>query len=137
MLIAWWANALALAFGVGLGVRAFFDPHWAARLVRLQPDEQGGGFAEFRATYGGVFAGVHVAALALTFKYLTGGEHVVGLAAAGAGAAIAAGWGGACIGRLVSMWRDKTDTRFNRLSAVFEAACALAIGAPWVVWFVG
>src|SRR5690242_20363139 len=52
-LLAWSLNALALAFGAYLGLRGLFDPNWAAKLVRLKPDERGGGFAEFRATYGG------------------------------------------------------------------------------------
>ena len=56
-LVAWCLSALALAFGAYLGARGLFDPHWAQKLVRLKPDEQGGGFAEFRATYGGVFLG--------------------------------------------------------------------------------
>ena len=55
MLLAWGLCVLGLAFGGALGLRALFDPKWAARLVRLKADEQGGGQAEFRATYGGVF----------------------------------------------------------------------------------
>jgi hypothetical protein len=137
MLFAWILNALALALGAGLGARALIDPHWASRFVRLQADEQGGGFAEFRATFGGVFLFLHLAALVLTLRYLLAGGALVGVVATGASAAVAAGWGGAGIGRLVSMWRDKTDTKFNRLSAGVEAAMAIAIGLPWIVWFFG
>jgi hypothetical protein len=137
MLLAWILNALALAFGAVLGARALYDPHWASRFVRLQADEQGGGFAEFRATYGGVFLFVHLAALVLTLRYMLAGGALVGVVATGAAAAVAAGWGGAAFGRLVSMWRDKTDTKFNRLSVGIEAAMALAIGLPWIVWFFG
>jgi hypothetical protein len=62
-LVAWCLSALALAFGALLGLRGLIDPRWAQKLVRLRPDEQGGGFAEFRATYGGVFLGLHAVAL--------------------------------------------------------------------------
>jgi hypothetical protein len=135
MTFLWWLNALALAFGAALGARALYDPKWASRFVRLQADEQGGGFAEFRATYGGVFLGVHAIALIMTLMYLTAGEFVVGVAATGAAAALGAGWAGASGGRVLAMLFDGADTRFNRLSAAVEAAMALAIAAPWIGWY--
>lgn len=136
-LVAWILNALGLLFGAALGARGLFDPRWAQRLVRLQPDEQGGGFAEFRATYGGVFLGLHVAALLLTVKWLFGGEAVLGAAAIGAAAVIAMAWLGAAFGRVLSMARDGTRTRFNQFSAGLELAVVLAIGAPWLAWLLG
>jgi hypothetical protein len=135
MIFAWGLSALALAFGAALGVRALIDPDWAAKFVRLKPDEQGGGFAEFRATYGGVFLGLHLVALVFTLLYLWGGEYVIGVCATGAAAAIAAGWAGAALGRVVAIWRDGADTSFNRMSAGVEIAMAFAIGMPWLVWF--
>jgi len=134
MLVAWIVNVLALGVGVILGLRALIDPNWAARLVRLAPDEQGGGFAEFRATYGGLFLGAHGVALALTLRWLTSEQYLIGVAASGAAAVLAAGWGATAFGRLLSMWRDRADTRFNRLSVAFEMLVAAAIGAPWAVW---
>ena len=135
MTFLWILNALALAFGAGLGARALLDPKWAARFVRLKADEQGGGSAEFRATYGGVFLATHLVALIMTLLYVSAGEFVVGVAATGAAAALGAGWAGASGGRVLAMLLDGTDTRFNRLSAVVEAALALAIAAPWIGWF--
>lgn len=137
MLIAWIVNALALALGAGLGARALIDPHWASRFVRLKGDEQEGGFAEFRATYGGVFLFVHLVALILTVRYVLAAGALVGVVASGASAAVSAAWAGAAFGRLVSMWRDKTNTKFNRLSVGVEIAMAFAIGLPWIVWFAG
>lgn len=135
MLVAWGLNALALVFGAFLGARGLLDPHWAAKLVRLKEDEQGGGFAEFRATYGGVFLGLHIAALYLTYGYLRGGALLSGVMAAGAAFALALGWAGAASGRLVSMWRDPgANTKFNRLSVLVEATMAVLIGAPWALW---
>jgi len=135
MLFAWGVSALALTFGAALGVRALIDPNWAAKFVRLKADEQGGGFAEFRATYGGVFLGLHLVALLFTLIYLWGGEYVIGVCATGAGAAVSAGWAGAALGRVISMWRDGADTKFNRMSAGVEIAMAFAVGMPWLVWF--
>jgi hypothetical protein len=135
MLFAWGLSVLALIFGAGLGARALIDPHWAAKFVRLQADEQGGGFAEFRATYGGVFFLLHAAALAFTLIYLWGGEYVIGVCAAGGSAVIAAGWVGSALGRAIAIWRDGADTKFNRMSAGVETAMAFAIGMPWLVWF--
>jgi hypothetical protein len=135
MAFAWAICALALSFGAALGARALFDPHWAAKFVRLQADEQGGGFAEFRATYGGVFFGLHLIALGFTLFYLIGGEYVIGVCASGASATVAFGWAGAAVGRAIAMWRDGANTSFNRVSAGVETAMAFAIGMPWLVWF--
>ncbi len=137
MVAAWWLAVLALAFGAALGARGLLDPKWVARFVRLEPDAQGGGQAEFRAAYGGVMLGIHVVALLLALRYLLSGEHVVGVAATGALAVLAAGWGGAAFGRAVSIWRDGANTHFNRISVAVEAGVALAIGAPWALWLIG
>ncbi len=134
MLFAWILNALALAFGGALGARAMIDPAWASRFARVKADEQGGGEAEFRATYGGVFAFTHAAALLLTLKYLTGGEHVVGVAATGAALVLGAGWAGSACGRFLAIWRDGVRTKFNLYCAYAEVGLALCVGAPWLVW---
>lgn len=136
MLFAWWLSAIALAFGAALGLRAFFDPKWAQRFVRLKPDEQGGGFAEFRATYGGVFAAMHLAALALVLRYLLSGGHLVGVVATGAIATISAAWAGAAAGRAMAMWRDNARTKFNLYSAGVEAGVSLVIALPWLLWLI-
>lgn len=133
-LAAWSLNALALAFGAALGLRGLLHPNWAQRFVRLRPDEQGGGFAEFRATYGGVFLALHAAALWFSLNWIFGGEFVVGALAAGASAVTAAAWAGAALGRTWSMARDGTRTRFNAQSAAVEALLAVLIGAPWALW---
>lgn len=134
MTFAWVLCALGLMFGAGLGARALFDPHWAQKLVRLKPDEQGGGFAEFRATYGGLIFGAHALALVLLALYAIGGEFVVGVAATGASAVLSAAWGATAFGRAIAMWRDGADTKFNRMSFGVEVLAAIAIGAPWIDW---
>lgn len=133
--LAWTLSAIALAFGAALGLRALIDPHWARRFVRLQPDEQGGGFAEFRATYGGVIFALHAAAFWFALNWVINGDFVVGAFAAGASAAVAAGWGGAAAGRALSMLADRqTRTRFNAQSAAAEALLSFVIGGPWLAW---
>ncbi len=135
-LVAWCLSALALAFGVYRGIRSLIDPHWAQKLVRLAPDEpdERGGFAEFRATYGGLFFGLHAAALLLALIWIARGGALVGVMATGASAAIAAAWAGAAAGRALSMWRDGAATRVNLSSAALEAIVAIVVGAPWLLW---
>ena len=136
-LVAWCLSALALVFGAYLGARGLFTPKWAQKFVRLQPDEQGGGFAEFRATYGGMILGLHLAALFFALSWIVFGGALIGVLATGGCAVVAAGWGGTAFGRFVSMWRDGTRTQFNVISAMVEAATAIIIAAPWFVWSVG
>ena len=133
-LLAWILNALALAFGALLGFRALVDPKWAARLVRLKEDEQGGGFAEFRATYGGLFLLAHLAALFFSLNWIAEGETAIGMYAAGASAVLCAAWIGAAGGRLWSCASDATLTRFNLISAAVEVIVGVLIGAPWLFW---
>jgi len=137
MLVAWVLNAFALGFGGALGLRALVDPKWAARFARLKPDDQGGGEAEFRATYGGVFFFTHAVALLFTLKYLSGGSAVIGVCATGAAAVLSSGWAGSAAGRFFAIWRDGVRTKFNLYCAFAEIVLALAIGAPWITWVLG
>ena len=102
--------------------------------MRLQPDEQGGGFAEFRATFGGLFLAAHVVALYFTAKWIIGGESVIGVFAAGAGAVLCAAWVGTAFGRTYSLLRDNTRTQFNMISVCVELLVGAMIGAPWALW---
>ena len=134
-LLAWLLNAAALLFGALFSARAFIDPKWVQRFVRLQPDEQGGGFAEFRATYGGAFLGLHAVAFVLSMLWIVAGSVQSGMWATGAAAAVAAGWGGSSFGRMLAMLFDGARTGFNAKSAALEALIALAIAGPWLLWF--
>ncbi len=136
-LVAWVLNALALTFGAVLGARGLIDPQWASKLVRLKPDEQGGGFAEFRATYGGLFLATHLVGLYFTLRWVLGGQTMVGIYAAGAAAALSAAWIGTAGGRAFSIWRDDTRTRFNEISVGVEFITGVLIGSPWLFWAMG
>ena len=135
---AWVFNIAALFFGAFLGARAIFDPHWAARLVRLKADaDRPGGFAEFRATYGGLFFASHGLALLLSVHWVLTGAFVTGSYAAGAALVLGAGWMGTAAGRAISMARDETSTGFNKLSLAIELGTGILIVAPWAFWAFG
>jgi hypothetical protein len=134
-LLAWALNALTLAFCAGLGARALVNPDWASRFVRLKPDEQGGGFAFFSATFGGLFLASHAAALLFTLRWMLSGEAVIGIFAAGAAAALAGAWIGSALGRGIALYKDRTlATPFNLRAAAIEALLGVLIGAPWLIW---
>lgn len=130
MTFAWILNALGLGVGAALGARALFDPLWAARRLGVAPNAEDGGFAAFRAG-GAALLAAHMAALAMSLMFLLGGEYVIGVAATGAAAVLGAAWAGAFGGGVLSLLLDRSDAKFN---AAVEAALALAIAAPWLVW---
>lgn len=137
-LIAWVVNALALLACAALGARALLNPDWAARLVRLQPDERGESFAVFSATMGGLFFASHAAAFYFTLKWILGGEGVVGIFAAGAAAALAGAWLGSALGRGLALYKERTlATPYNLRAAGVEILLGTLIGAPWLVWMLG
>lgn len=124
-------TTLLAAVGLGLGLlyslACLVSPAFASESVRLQPDpDRPGGYAEFRATFGGVFGGLHLFALIALYT-------APAMAAAYAAGVVACGWAGAMIGRLaaVSLDGDKVrNTQLNLKLALFEFVMALAIGAP-------
>jgi len=135
MEIDWILAGVAILGGAGMGLYALINPAWASKLVRLQQGEAGGA-AEFRATYGGLFFFAHAVGLLFVWVQHRADNAAISAMAVGAITILAAAWGGTAIGRLVSIWRDKTGTAFNWMSVAFEAAFALMIGAPWIFWIV-
>lgn len=123
----------AAVIGALLGLVALVWPAKAAEIVRLRPDrDAAGGFAEFRATYGGLLLMAHLAVLlAIVMREQAGMASVIG-----ASFAVGAGWLGATIGRALSMLVDQrehqTRTGYNTFSTLFELALALALLAPWL-----
>lgn len=110
--------------GAGLGLGAIISPEWAARLVRMQADPANPeGYAEFRATFGGVFLFLHLAFLAS----ITLNQGVIGAAAV-----LSFGWGGAAFGRILSLMLDgeKVRTKHNYVSIIVETAAAIAFALP-------
>ncbi len=123
----------AACIGALLGLLAFLWPAKAAEIVRLRPDwDAAGGYAEFRATFGGLLLLAHLAVLlAIVMREQAGMASVIG-----ASFAVGAGWLGAAIGRALAMLVDhgehQTRTGYNAFSTVFELALALALLAPWL-----
>ena len=128
-----WLAASAAIVGALLGLLSLISPEQAARIVRLQPtDNSPGGFAEFRATYGGLLLFAHLAVLlAISMHEQAGMASVIG-----ASFAVGAAWLGAALGRALAMLADhgqhQTRTGYNVFSTVFELALAFALLAPWI-----
>jgi hypothetical protein len=118
-------SAAALAFGAGLGVKGLFDPAWAGKLVRLQAEHgQPEGFAEFRSTLGGMFLGLHLAALICLG--LSRGE--AGIAAC---SILAAGWLFTAVGRFMAY---KMDQDCKHPHVVMSIGIEVVAGILIAVW---
>tara|TARA_R110002096_G_scaffold196794_6_gene379776 strand:+ start:3495 stop:3902 length:408 start_codon:yes stop_codon:yes gene_type:complete len=111
--------------GALLGAAALVSPEWAARFVRLKADpDQPDGYAEFRATFGGVFLMMHVAFL---------GAFYMGAGMIGAAGVLCAAWAGAAGGRLVSLVLDAAKgvrTKHNLVSLGVEIVVAIIFALP-------
>lgn len=118
---------LGLTAGAALGLGSLIAPDWAAGVVRLKADpDKGGGYSEFRATYGGLLLLLHGGALVIVINTPPAGSALVVLP-------IALGWIGAAIGRSVSLVLDREKLGNARIIPIWmatEVALALAIGAP-------
>lgn len=117
--------AIAGLFGAALGAGALVSPGWAAKFVRMQADPaQPDGYAEFRATFGGVFLALHAALLVALFT---------GFGFIGASAMLCAGWAGAAGGRVLSLLLDGSKgvrTRHNYVSIIVEVVMAIVFALP-------
>lgn len=120
-------SAATLAFGAGLGVKGFFDPAWAGKLVRLQPEHgQPEGFAEFRSTLGGMFFGLHAAALVCLMFW----KGDAGLAAC---AILSAGWLFTALGRIVAYQKDPECRHQHVINSIIIEVVAGVLIAVWPV----
>lgn len=133
-----WASAVGLAIGAGMGLYGLISPHWSARLVRLREEEgRPGGFAEFRSTYGGLFLASHGFALVFMVSTAREVEALAGLpthfTALGAAGACGLMWLGSALGRSVAIAMDGAGTRYNQASVVFEIVLGGLILAPWLL----
>lgn len=125
-----YVSAVSLAFGAGLGIKGMLDPLWAAQLVRLQAaNDQAEGYAEFRSTFGGMFLGLHLVALAFLFVW-------GGMAGVAACTILAAGWLFTALGRTISYFADAgtRDVHVVRSIAI-EIVVGLAVGAWPIAYF--
>ena len=118
---------VGLGLGAAMGLGALLVPEWASGVVRLKADlAKGGGYSEFRATYGGLLLMVHGVALVIVLMTPAAGSVLVVMP-------IAAGWLGAAIGRIVALIFDRAKLGNAKIIPIWmatEVGLALAIGAP-------
>ena len=118
---------VGLGLGAAMGLGALLVPEWASGVVRLKADPaKGGGYSEFRATYGGLLLMVHGVPLVIVLMTPAAGSVLVVMP-------IAAGWLGAAIGRIVALIFDRAklgDPKIIPIWMATEVGLALAIGAP-------
>jgi hypothetical protein len=118
-------SAIALAFGAGLGLKGIFDPAWAGKLVRLQPENgQPEGFAEFRSTLGGMFLGLHLVALICLGVW----RGDAGIAAC---LILSAGWLFTALGRYVAY---KKDPDCKHRHVVMSIGIEVVAGVLIAIW---
>ncbi|MBY9068329.1 hypothetical protein K1X12_15620 [Hyphomonas sp. WL0036] len=118
---------LGLGAGAAMGMGALCAPEWAAGVVRLKADpKKGGGYSEFRATYGGLLLMLHAVALVIVLITPPAGSALVVLP-------IALAWLGAAFGRCVALLFDRQRLGNARIIPIWmatEVALSLAIAAP-------
>lgn len=129
-------SIITLMLGAFMGLGALFSPKWASSVVRLVEDPdpaKPGGYAEFRATYGGLFLFAHLTAAVMLITFSRSDvQPALGLIAV---LPLAAGWIGAGFGRTVSLIFDRDKNRQFAMNPVwipFEIIFGLAIAAPFL-----
>lgn len=132
-MIAKYISMAGLLFGAWAGLIALFRPAQIASSLRLQANPaKPGGYAEFRATFGGVFFMIHAVALLLVLRLDAAQSALVVMP-------IAAAWLGAAIARSLSMFLDSEpngDGGINRYWVMLEVVVATVIAAPLLSSFV-
>ena len=112
---------VGLGLGAAMGLGALLVPEWASGVVRLKADPaKGGGYSEFRATYGGLLLMVHGVALVIVLMTPAAGSVLVVMP-------IAAGWLGAAIGRIVALILDRTKLGNAKIIPIWMAT---EVGMP-------
>jgi len=117
-----------LAFGAWMGFYSLIKPSWGSKTVGLIPmPGHAEGQSGFRATFGGLFLMAHLSTLVLLWwlDQMVAPVIVVPLAA---------GWVGAGLGRMISIWRDDgAATRQNWIWVGFELGMGCLIALPFVM----
>lgn len=121
------ASLIGLLLGALMGLGALISPQWATGVVRLGPVAgRPGGYAEFRATYGGLLLMSHLVAFLIVLHT----PPVISLFAA---LPFCAGWFGAALGRSASLLLDRKHLGGRGLNPVWigtEIAMGVLIGLP-------
>lgn len=128
-MIYYYITMVGLSFGTLVGFIAFVRPQIIASTLRLQADPaRPGGYAEFRASFGGIFIMIHMTALVFaTHLHAINPLYVIFMVAP-----IVMAWFGAAAGRCVSMVLDKEENGeggINRYWVLLEVIVGLMIAA--------
>lgn len=119
---------IGLGIGTILGGLGLLNPKGASAIVRLIADPQKPeGFAEFRATYGGLFLATHLLGLWLALFWA---DHDV---TRGALLMLGALWGGTAFGRGFAFIVDRTRSIYQMGSILFEGIIAAMIAGPQII----
>jgi len=111
-----WMPVAGAVITFGLGMLGLLNPLAAARFTSLEPKGKVG-LSEIRATYGGLFAALGLAALLMPGS---ASHQVVGFA-----------WAGAAIGRSGSVIVDRSLSPKNFGGILMEAGIAALFLAPY------
>jgi len=121
---------IAAIVGAAMGLLGLVNPEWSKGVVRLQPaDDKPGGYAEFRASFGGLFLFLHAAVLASAWA---------GAGLVGASFAAALAWIGMAFGRVVALALDGgrgARTGYNVFGTGFELVLGALLLAPFIAHF--
>lgn len=120
---------IGLALGSLSGLRALLQPQWIADVLKLQADPgRPGGYAEFRASFGGLFLLMHLFGIFMMVS--DGGFHGAIVAAT-----ISMGWWGAAIGRTISLVADNAQNGeggINKIWIFLEIVIGSMLLAPMI-----
>ena len=105
-----WINIIASLLTIAFGLFGFLAPRYTASALDLEPTHSTMGLSEMRASVGGLFVVAGIAALWL--------QHPIAFAMIGFA------FGGAALGRLVSLIADKPPVGKVLLFGGIEAALA-------------
>ena len=134
-MIFYYLTMIGLAFGMLVGFIAFVRPHVIANTLRLQADpDRPGGYAEFRASFGGIFVMIHMTAFVFSMHLQQINPNLVVFVVA----PIAMAWFGAAAGRCVSMVLDTEENGeggINRYWVMLEVVVGLLISATFAQAF--
>lgn len=109
--VAFSMNTIAAFVSIGLGLLGLFAPHLIAEFVGIVADDPRG-TTEVRATYGGMFIGLGLAALMAQDRAVF--------------VTLGCGWLATAVARVFAIYRDKAMSGLNAGAVVMEAAMGAA-----------
>jgi hypothetical protein len=137
---AWILCAVGLLAGAGIGALALLAPRRALRMLGVRIEGGKGGEGETRAI-GGLLVFIHaLPAVVALFAAAEVMGYRRGTVSQFSGmiliAPVALAWFGAGLGRMISIFTDKTDQPLNWRLAFLDLVLAFMIAMPWTTMLV-